>query len=205
MQCFQEMQPLDELPADAPAIPRLEVFRLPEAGRRYVISGDPAEGNPTSDDSAATVLDRDTGEECACLAGKFDPTVFAEYVDQLGTWYHGAAVMVERNNHGHVVLAWLDEHSELEILHGLDDKPGWLSSVKGKKALYTACADAFRCQEVILHSFATFTQLASIEGSTLRAPDKRADDRADAFALCCAAPPPSVYERRGILSLGGVA
>ena len=55
--------------------------------------------------------------------------------------------------------------------------------------LYDRCADAFRNSEVKLHTFATFTQLASIDGSTLRAPDGEHDDRADAFALACAARP----------------
>jgi hypothetical protein len=39
----------------------------------------------------------------------------------------------------------------------------------------------------VLHSFDTFSQLASIEGSTLRAPEGEADDRADAYALACQA------------------
>lgn len=201
MQCFQEEKPLDELPRDAPSLPGLEVYRLPETGQRYVIGADPAEGNPTSDPSAATVLERDTGEECACLAGRLDVAMFSEYLDQLGQWYNNAALMVERNNHGAAVIMWLQEHSELELLKGHDDKVGWLSSQKGKKILYSACADAFRCQEVVLHSFATFTQLGSIEGSTLRAPDKQNDDRSDSFALAAAAPPPSCYESRGLTVL----
>ena len=53
--------------------------------------------------------------------------------------------------------------------------------------LYDACADAFRNTETVLHSFATFTQLASIEGATLRAPEGEHDDRADSYALACVA------------------
>jgi hypothetical protein len=40
---------------------------------------------------------------------------------------------------------------------------------------------------VVLHSFGTFTQLASIDGGTLRAPDGQFDDRADGFALAVCA------------------
>jgi hypothetical protein len=43
-------------------------------------------------------------------------------------------------------------------------------------------ADPFRDGETVLHSFGTWTQLASIEGSTLRAPEGEADDRADSYA-----------------------
>jgi len=49
--------------------------------------------------------------------------------------------------------------------------------------LYDACADAFRERRAVLHSFATFAQLASIEGATLRAPEGEWDDRAMAHAL----------------------
>jgi hypothetical protein len=185
-QCYREARPLNPLPAGAPSIPGLEVYRLPEADRKYVLGADPAEGNPTSDDSALTVLDRASGEEVAALAGKFQPAVLGGHIDAVGRWYNRADVMVERNNHGHAVLLWLREYSELSRLRGLDGREGWLSSMKGKAMLYTACADAFRERQTVLHSFATFTQLASIEGATLRAPEGEHDDRADSYALACA-------------------
>jgi hypothetical protein len=200
LRCYREERPVEA--EGMPAVPNLEVYSPPAAGRRYVLGADPAEGNPHSDDSAMTVLDRDSGEECACAAGKFDVNLFSGYIDLLGRWYNDAAVMVERNNHGGAVLMWLQEHSELELLCGHDDRPGWLSSQKGKKILYSACADAFLNGEVTVHSFATFNQLGSIEGNTLRAPDGDHDDRADSFALATAAPPPSVYHERGLLSIG---
>jgi len=184
-QCYQALAPLSdqELPVDAPTIPGLAVYRLPEAGREYVVGVDPAEGNPTSDDSALTVLDCVSGEEVAALAGKFQPSVIAAHADAVGRFYNAASVMVERNNHGHAVLLWLGEHSELAVLSGADGKPGWHSTSKGKALLYSAVADAFRNSETTVHSFATFIQLSSIEGSTLRAPQGEHDDRADSYAL----------------------
>jgi hypothetical protein len=202
LQCFQEREPLDA-PRGAPPVHSLVVYHPPRQDGYYVLGADPAEGNPTSDDSALVVLDRDSGEEVAALAGKFDPTVFSEHIDAVGRWYNDAAVMVERSNHGHAVLAWLHEHSQLRILCGHDGKPGWLSSQKGKALLYTACADAVREQEVTIHSYSTFVQLSSIEGATLRAPEGQFDDRADAFALATAGvlDSISVYEHRGLLTL----
>ncbi len=186
-QCYQERRPLATLPAGAPSIPGLEVYVLPQRGRSYVIGADPAEGNPTSDDSALTVLDRETGEEVAALAGKFQPSTLAAHADSIGTWYNQAEMLVERNNHGHAVLLWLRDHSQLRRLRGSDGNEGWLSSTRGNVLLYDNVADAFRNRETILHSFATFTQLASIEGSTLEAPEGEHDDRADSYALACAA------------------
>jgi hypothetical protein len=182
--CFHERTPLADLPEEAPSIPGLEVYALPDPRRTYVIGADPAEGNPTSDDSALEILDT-TGEEVASLAGKFQPAVLAAHADSIGRWYNNAAIMVERNNHGHAVLLWLQDNSKLYILSGHDNKPGWLSSSLGKTQLYDNVADAFRERQAVVHSFATFTQLSLIEGATLRAPEGEHDDRADAFALAC--------------------
>jgi hypothetical protein len=180
-QCYREVPKI--ISHSGPPIPQLEVYKGPERGRRYVIGGDPAEGNPTSDDSALTVLDEETGEEVCALAGKFQPAVFAAHIDAIGHWYNDASVMVERNNHGHAVLLWLRDNSILPILCGHDDAEGWLSSSKGKAQLYSDCADAFREEETILHSFSSYMQLSSIEGATLRAPEGEHDDRADSYAL----------------------
>jgi hypothetical protein len=184
--CFEEAPAAPARPAlepQPPALPGLVIYRHPEKGHRYVLGGDPAEGNPQSDESAACVLDAASGEEVASLAGRFEPDTFAGYLDALATYYHQAALLIERNNHGHAVLLWLREHSKLRRLFGHDGKPGWLSSGKGKALLYAAAAEAFRDGDILVHSFATYTQLASIEGATLLAPPGQADDRADACAL----------------------
>jgi hypothetical protein len=52
-----------------PAMPGLAVYTLPIPGRRYIVGADPAEGNPNSDESALEVLDVDSGEEVAAMAG----------------------------------------------------------------------------------------------------------------------------------------
>lgn len=171
----------------APAISDLKIYRAPEAGRAYVIGADPAEGNPSSDDSALTVLDAETDEEVAKLAGKFQPATFGGHIDALGRFFGKAAVLCERNNHGHAVLLWLTEHSALTVLTGWDGKAGWLSNAKGKALLYDGAAESFRDGTTALHSFETYTQLASIDGSTLRAPDGLHDDLADSYALALAA------------------
>lgn len=192
--------PADALPEGAPSIPGLVIYRLPDAMSEYVIGADPAEGNPTSDESAATLLDRDSGEEIASLAGKFQPSTFASHIDALGMFYNKADVMVERNNHGHAVLLWLRDNSKLRRLKGHDGKfgssegmndkvpkEGWLSNSRGKSILYDTAADAFRESDTVIHSFVTLTQLSLIEGSTLRAPEGELDDRADSYALALVA------------------
>ena len=182
---IEELPPLRSLAA--PAIPGLTVYVEAVEGRHYVIGVDPAEGNPNSDDSVATVLEVDSWAEVATLCGKFEPSVLAAFVDLLGTYYNQAEVMVERNNHGHTVIRALRERGQTRVLGGYDGKPGWLSNIKGKPLMYDALAEAVRDGACRVRSTETASQLASIEASSLRAPQGLHDDRADSFALAVAA------------------
>ena len=159
-QCYEAQEPLSS--DIGPALPGLVLYALPIPGTTYFLGVDPAEGNPTSDESAITVLDGD-GEETAVLAGRFQPGTLASYADELAVTYNNAAVMVERNNHGHAVLLWLEEHGRTTILTGHDGKAGWLSSPKGKALLYTIGATAFQTGDTTLHSLETYSQLTSID------------------------------------------
>jgi hypothetical protein len=185
--CYEPREPLSGPFAQVqkpPAIPGLVIFALPIIGRRYVVGADPAEGNPTSDDSALVVLDIEKGEEVASLAGRFEPATFAAHVSAVARYYCHAPVMVERNNHGHAVLLWLrDNAPDLVRLADRDCKAGWNTTTKSKALLFDRTGEALRDEETIIHSVDLFTQLASIEGSTLRAPEGQCDDRAIAFAL----------------------
>lgn len=182
---IEEMAPLRSL--KAPAIPGLTVYVEAEAGKHYVLGVDPAEGNPNSDDSVATVLDASSWAEVANLCGKFEPSVLAAFVDLLAGYYNEADVMVERNNHGHTVIRALKERGATRVLDGYDAKPGWLTNIKGKPLLYDALAEAVRDQACRVRSVETASQLASIEASTLSAPEGLHDDRAMSFALAVAA------------------
>jgi len=169
-----------------PNAPGLTVWEGPVSGRRYVIGVDPAEGNPNSDESVACILDAEAWAQVAQIAGKVEPSAFAGHVDEVGRWYNRADVLVERNNHGHLVIRELQRLGSLRLLDGYDGKPGWLSSVKGKPLLYGLTADAVRDGACTVRDSETAAQLASIEASTLRAPQGLHDDRADAFALAIA-------------------
>jgi hypothetical protein len=168
---------------DAPTIPGLKIYQEPIASIEYVIGADPAEGNPTSDDSSCVILDKMSGEEVATFSDKFEPTMFAQYVEMLGIYYNKAELMVERNNHGHTVVAWCKEHSKLPLLKGQDGDYGWATSGKSKAQIYTTAAECFRDSRTTIHTFETYMQLASIDGSTLKAPKGSHDDRAMAYVL----------------------
>ena len=177
--------------------PGLALFVPPAAGRKYVIGADPAEGNPQSDESAASVVDAATGEQVAVLAGRLEPAVFAAALAQLSERYNGAGLLVERNNHGHAVLLWLAENGSGRSrwngrpqgppLRGLDGRPGWLSTGRGKPLAFDAAADALREGATCIRDRVTLDQLMAIRGGTLSAPTGEHDDRAVAHILALAA------------------
>ena len=179
--CYQESDSLQV--QEGPAIDNLEIYAMPDEERRYVVGADPAEGNPTSDDSALTVLDADTGREVAALSGHYQPSTFGSHIKEVAEWFNRAEILVERNNHGHAVLLWLGDNSTLNLLPGLDGKVGWLTNSLGKTRLYDDLAEQFRDQGLIVHSRETFYQVVSIDGSTLAAPGGKHDDRAVGLAL----------------------
>jgi hypothetical protein len=185
---YRRAEPLSVFPPGStpPALPGLVLYAVPHVGRRYVIGADTAEGNPGSDDSALTVLDVDSGEEVASLAGRSEPATFAAQIDAVSRYFNRAPAMVERNNHGHAVLLWLRENTQVSRQCGHDGSPGWLTNTKGKALLYDGAGEAFRDGEAVIHSPETFSQLCSVEGSTLRAPEGEHDDRATAFVLALA-------------------
>lgn len=173
----------EETGYDPLGIPNLRIFRLPEPGQSYVVGADPAEGNPTSDDSALTILRMDTGEECASLGGKLQPSTFGSFLALLSRVYNDAPVLVERNNHGHAVLLWLEENTDVPLVKGLDDKYGWMTTAKSKAQMYADLTDAVRDREITLHTLDSFLQLATIDGGTLSAPEGLHDDRAVSVGL----------------------
>lgn len=194
--CYVKTQPLNrDDHRDIPDLPNLCVYKKPVALETYVVGIDPAEGNPTSDDSAMTIMNSKSLEEVASLRGKIEPSVMAAYAKRLADWYNHAPVMVERQNHGHAVILWLRDHSTLTILTGhenSDDRLGWNSSSLGKVLMYDAGADAFRDQTCTVHTLETMTQIQSIEGGTLRAPEGFHDDLSDSFMLCIVGAPKAV-------------
>lgn len=171
---------------DAPPLSQLRVYRRPAAGHVYVIGADTAEGNPTSDDSAAEVLDAATGEQAATFCGRMEPKTFARGIGLLAAYYNHAPALVERNNHGHAVILCLElEYPRTYLLKGQDGRTGWQTSALSKASAYDKAADQVREGQVLIHDPDTYEQLAGIEGSTLKAPPGDKDDRAIAFVLAC--------------------
>lgn len=100
--------------------PFTTVFSAPEPGVLYLVCADPAEGIDKgegdaaaeiggTDFSSAYVLDSRNLRTVAALHGRIEPVDFARRVALLGHQFNDALAVVERNNHGHVVLFALEE------------------------------------------------------------------------------------------------
>ena len=107
---------------------RLAVFWPPKPDGRYVIGADPAGGGASGDFACAQVVDRETGLQCAELHGHFPPQELAARLVQLARRYNQALIAVERNNHGHAVLAHLNAVEQYENVYQQNGQPGWLTS-----------------------------------------------------------------------------
>ena len=95
------------------------IYAPPVPGATYTLSADPAEGidkgegDPANevggeDYSSASIRDNSNLRVMATVHGRMDPPEFARLIANLGVEYNEAMIVVERNNHGHVVLYALD-------------------------------------------------------------------------------------------------
>lgn len=85
----------------------LRVWQFPVEGHVYVIGADVAEGLEHGDASCAHVIDVGTEEVVAHWHGRIEADLFADELFALGTWFYGALLGVEANNHGLTVTTSL--------------------------------------------------------------------------------------------------
>jgi Terminase RNaseH-like domain len=107
---------------------RLSIWLPAQAGKAYIIGVDPAGGGTEGDYCCAEVIERRTGLQCAELHGHFPPQELAYRLIELGRTYNQALLVVERNNHGAGVLAYLNIQG-YENLYREKNQDGWLTSV----------------------------------------------------------------------------
>lgn len=107
---------------------KLQIWYPPIAGRRYLVAVDPAGGGTEGDYSAVQVMDVQMGLQCAelqCKAGGYE---FSVEVEKLAKEYGEALVVVERNNHGSGILAYLGGVCRYPRIYDRDGQQGWLTS-----------------------------------------------------------------------------
>lgn len=119
---------LAELRADAPQTEEskpLTVFWPPRPGRSYILGVDPAGGGADGDYACVQVIERTTGMQCAELHAHLSPRELAQQVARMARRYNQALVAVERNNHGHAVLAYLVTAEGYGDIYEHGGQAGW--------------------------------------------------------------------------------
>ena len=106
-----DVRRLQEMATDAPVMRKpdaegqdmLQVWQMPQAGRRYIIAVDQASGEQLDarsrpiDYQVATVWDVGISSQCATFRGRVSQTAFADEIAELYTAYNQALVIDERN------------------------------------------------------------------------------------------------------------
>lgn len=128
----------------------------------YVIFCDPSEGLTYGDQTAIAVWDANTRELVATSLSWWPIEDLDQVLAWLGHWYHGALLMVERNNHGLVPITGLQKRMQYPRMYrmaGLGEIPsgdrtpryGWVTSGASKPKMVHDFLRALREGEAIVH------------------------------------------------------
>jgi len=167
------------------------IYQGPIPGRRYILAADVAEGLAKGDYSTATIIDAESWEEVAHIHGHWEPAVYAGYIQILGEFY-GALIAVERNNHGHAVLATLAANGCSNVYENPEEnppRPGWVTNLKTKPLSIDNLAEALRDDLCKIRTAATLDELqiyAVDDKGKTGAPDNYHDDRVMTWAILMA-------------------
>ncbi len=100
--------------------------------KKYLVALDTAGGGLDGDFAAAQVIDLETGMQCAELQQRVKPRDLAKEAVKLARTYNDATIVVERNNHGHAVLAFLNTVEHYTNVYGQAGEQGWLTTMASK-------------------------------------------------------------------------
>ena len=112
---------------------------------------DPAGGGADGDYSCAQMIDRRLGTQCAELLGHYPPRELAQKLVELGKEYNFALAAVEKNNHGHAVLAYL-RMKEYPNVYAQKGQDGWLTSAVSRPAMIENLAAALVEEAMLFRS-----------------------------------------------------
>lgn len=134
---------------------RLHIFFPPQEGRDYIVAADPAGGGSDGDYAAVQVIELASGLQCAELRQHLRPLDLTRAALSLAREYSApgrpALFVVERNNHGHGVIAHLQGGEPYSNVYEKNGATGWLTTSVNKQvivsnldALLVASPELFR-------------------------------------------------------------
>jgi hypothetical protein len=142
-------------------------WQEPVDGVSYVVGADTSEGIPgtgsnrwfagegASDPNGCGVIREDTGEQVAAVHGIFSPAELALHCKVMAQRYNGAVLAIERNNHGHAVIAHLENGDGPaywpNLYHHDDGRAGWVTSPKTRPKMLSDMREAVDEGEIVVN------------------------------------------------------
>ena len=130
----------------------LEVWYPALTGKQYLVAVDPAGGGADGDYCAMQVIERETGLQCAEFRGRIGLWEMAQKAAKLATEYNLALLVVERNNHGHAVLAHLKSSFDEERVYADNGQSGWLTTSITRPAMLEGLSSVMLEHPEVLNS-----------------------------------------------------
>jgi hypothetical protein len=113
----------------------LQIWLPPLAGKEYLVAVDTAGGGADGDFAAVQVIEMGSGLQCAELQQRLGTLELARVSAELAREYGGATIVVERNNHGAGVLAYLDSAERYARVYEQSGVAGWLTTAGSKPGM----------------------------------------------------------------------
>ena len=131
---------------------QLLIFFPPRPGWAYVMGVDPAGGGTAGDYACIEVIEKTSGMQCAEWHGHFSPQELAHRAAVLGREYNAALVAVERNNHGHAVLAHLEVSENYPHVYEQGSQRGWLTTSASKPRMISELVAVMTAEPRLFYS-----------------------------------------------------
>jgi Terminase RNaseH-like domain len=113
----------------------LQIWLPPVVGKEYLVAVDTAGGGADGDFAAVQVIELGSGLQCAELQQRLGTLELARVSAELAREYRGAMIVVERNNHGAGVLAYLDSVERYARVYEQTGVAGWLTTAGSKPGM----------------------------------------------------------------------
>lgn len=181
---------------------KITIFKQRVPGAQYLMCVDPAEGNPQSDNSSAYILRLNKDpifiEFCAEISDKLSMPKFYRLIYHLCALYGFPRLVIERNNHGHLLNYWalngymqdqikiLDRYPS--IYNGKDGKPGFVTTSTTRPLILDNLGELLRNNMLVVYSRTWLDQALSFiynEAGRPQAQTGKKDDSIMATAVGC--------------------
>lgn len=131
---------------------QLWIWYPAQPGRKYLVGVDPAGGGTDGDYAAVQVIEQRSGLQCAELRGHLAPRELAKRCAELAKEFNQALLVVERNNHGMAVLAYLSTIERYPSIYEERGQAGWLTTAVTRPAMIALLGAALASEPEIFSS-----------------------------------------------------